>query len=145
MNHPVVTFGYRIDADGTSVFFTGDHEPLHNIYGKDDPQYAEYEQLIQDKRQALIEPLMGVHTLIGDTMYTEEEYPSRVGWGHGTTLSNLEFSRAVGAKRLVLTHHDPERTDEQLDAMDVHMQETRKATDAEVVIAAEGLTLEFNG
>jgi len=144
MNHPVVTFGYRIDADGSSVFFTGDHEPLHNIYEKDDPHFQDYEELIETKRQSLLDPLQGVHTLIGDTMYTEEEYPSRIGWGHGTTLSNLEFSRKVDAKRLVLTHHDPERTDDQLDVIHHKMQEIREDNDPEVVIAAEGMTLNFN-
>ena len=143
MNHPVVTFGYRIDADGTSVFFTGDHEPLQNIYNSDDPAFAEYEAIIEAKKQSLIHPLMDVHTLIGDTMYTEEEYPSRVGWGHGTTLSNLEFARIVQAKRLILTHHDPERTDDQLDVIAAEMQEKRKPDDPEIQMAQEGLELTF--
>ena len=143
MNHPVVTFGYRIDADGTSVFFTGDHEPLQNIYESNDPAFQEYESIIAEKRQNLINPLMNVHTLIGDTMYTEEEYPTRVGWGHGTTVSNLEFARVVQAKRLILTHHDPERTDEQLDVIAEKMQTIRKSDDPEIRMAQEGMELTF--
>ena len=32
LNHPVVNLGYRIDCNGKSIFFTGDHEPHYNIY-----------------------------------------------------------------------------------------------------------------
>ena len=143
MNHPVVTFGYRIDADDTSVFFTGDHEPIQNIYEPGDPDYEDFETIIEEKRKDLIDPLMNLHTLIGDTMYTEDEYPTRVGWGHGTTVSNLEFARVIQAKRLILTHHDPERTDDQLDAIAAEMQEKRQATDPEIQVAQEGMVLSF--
>ena len=143
MNHPVITFGYRIDADGRSVFFTGDHEPLHNIYPADDPEHAIYEELLADKRASIFEPLDGVHTLIGDTMYTDEEYEARVGWGHGTTLSNLEFARKVRAQRLILTHHDPDRTDSQLDEMAAYVETLSDAEGPSILLAQEGLRLEF--
>lgn len=143
MNHPVVTFGYRIDADDTSVFFTGDHEPFQNIYGPDEVDYAEYEEILAEKRKILRVPLQGVHTFIGDTMYTDEEYPTRIGWGHGTTLSNLNLARDIGATRLILTHHDPERTDDQLDAIAQQIQGEVKDNDPEILIAQEGMELLF--
>ena len=143
MNHPVITFGYRIDADGSSVFFTGDHEPLHNIYPVEDPEHAIYEELLADKRSSIIEPLKGIHTLVGDTMYTDEEYEARVGWGHGTTLSNLEFAQEIRAQRLILTHHDPDRTDAQLDAMKENVESLRKPEGPSILLAHEGLRLEF--
>ena len=40
MNHPVIDFGYRIEANGKSVFFTGDHEPPLNIYAPGEAGYA---------------------------------------------------------------------------------------------------------
>ena len=38
MNHPVLTYGYRIDCNGKSLFFSGDHEPPHNIYQSEENQ-----------------------------------------------------------------------------------------------------------
>ncbi len=39
-SHPVLNFGYRIDCDGQSIFFTGDYEPRLNIYALEDEEYA---------------------------------------------------------------------------------------------------------
>jgi phosphoribosyl 1,2-cyclic phosphodiesterase len=143
MNHPVITFGYRIDADGTSVFFTGDHEPPRNIYSPGDPGFEEMEELLEEKEHVMTHALDGLHTFIGDTMYTDEEYPQRIGWGHGTTSSNLDIARKIGAKRLVFTHHDPERTDDDLDEINTIIQDLRKDGDPEFVIAQEGMELTF--
>ena len=54
LNHPVVNFGYRIDCNGKSVFFTGDHEPWPNIYLPDDEAHADYQRMI-DQQQAQLD------------------------------------------------------------------------------------------
>ena len=43
MNHPVLNFGYKIECNGKSIFFTGDNEPLRS----DDDLDAVYRQLQQ--------------------------------------------------------------------------------------------------
>ncbi|MCW8887914.1 MAG: MBL fold metallo-hydrolase [Gammaproteobacteria bacterium] len=115
MNHPVLNYGYLVEADGKRLFFTGDHEPQINIYDPEDEEYAEFQEMIDMKEQIIGDFINGADLLITDCMYTEEEYPAKVGWGHGTITTSVAMATRAKAKKLVLTHHDPIRTDAQLD------------------------------
>jgi phosphoribosyl 1,2-cyclic phosphodiesterase len=115
LNHPVVNLGYRIDCNGKSVFFTGDHEPYYNIYDHSDDGHDEYQVLIEERQQAIVDAIRGVDVLIADSSYTVGEYPSKKGWGHGTFDSSIELARAAGAKILYCTHHEPTRSDDDLE------------------------------
>jgi phosphoribosyl 1,2-cyclic phosphodiesterase len=116
LNHPVINFGYRIEANGKSVFFTGDHEPPYNIYAPEDPEYAEYQGFVDEKQAGIIRGMQGVDVLIADTSYTAQEYPAKVGWGHGTYQTSIEAACRAGAKVLYCTHHEPTRSDDALEA-----------------------------
>ena len=59
LNHPVTNFGYRIDADGKSVFFTGDHEPWLNMYSPEDEGYAEFQQMVEMQQGLLVRSEFG--------------------------------------------------------------------------------------
>ncbi|MBI3902600.1 MAG: MBL fold metallo-hydrolase [Nitrosomonadales bacterium] len=115
LNHPVINLGYRIDCNGKSAFFTGDHEPHTNIYDPGDDGYAEYQSLIEEQRQSIVDALRGVDVLIADCAYTKEEYPAKKGWGHGTFDTSIELALAVGARVLYCTHHEPTRSDDDLE------------------------------
>jgi phosphoribosyl 1,2-cyclic phosphodiesterase len=115
LNHPVINFGYRIDCNGKSVFFTGDHEPYCNIYVPGDEDHEEYRMLIEDKEKSIIEAMRGVDVLIADSSFTAEEYPSKKGWGHGTFDSCIAMAKKSGAKLVYCTHHEPTRSDEALE------------------------------
>jgi phosphoribosyl 1,2-cyclic phosphodiesterase len=115
LNHPVVNLGYRIDCNGKSMFFTGDHEPHINIYDAGDDGYAEYQALIEEQYQTIVNAIRGVDVLIADSAYTVAEYPAKKGWGHGTFDSCIELALAAGAKILYCTHHEPTRSDDDLE------------------------------
>lgn len=115
LNHPVVNFGYRIDCEGKSVFFTGDHEPHYNIFSPGDDEYQKYQALIEEKERDILEAIKGVDILIADSSYTQEEYAAKKGWGHGTYDSSIELSKKAGAKILYCTHHEPTRSDDELE------------------------------
>ena len=115
LNHPVVNFGYRVDCNGKSVFFTGDHEPWINIYGPEDDGYAEYQSLVESQRGQLDKALAGLDVLIADSSYTAAEYPAKIGWGHGTLEFNIDWARRLGVKKLICTHHEPTRSDDELE------------------------------
>lgn len=115
LNHPVVNLGYRIDCNGKSIFFTGDHEPHTNIYDPGDDGYAEYQSLIEQQYQSIVKSVTGVDILIADSAYTREEYPAKKGWGHGTFDTSMELAKATGAKILYCTHHEPTRSDDALE------------------------------
>ncbi len=143
MNHPVVDFGYRIEADGKSLFFTGDHEPIANIYDADDEGYAQYEQMAEQRRQGIVEAIRGVDMLIADSAYTEAEFAAhKRGWGHGTHDSSMALASAAEVGTLVMTHHEPTRSDDALDALFADIQ-ARHVGDTRLVMAREGLVLDL--
>lgn len=115
LSHPVVNLGYRIQCKGKSMFFTGDHEPHYNIYDPEDDGFAEYQDLIDEQKAAIIDAIKGVDILIADSSYTISEYPSKKGWGHGTFDSCIEMAKDAGAKILYCTHHEPTRSDDDLE------------------------------
>ena len=115
LSHPVVNLGYRIDCNGKSIFFTGDHEPHFNIYEPGDEDYAEYQALIEEQRQAILDAIRGVDVLVADCAYPIEEYPAKKGWGHGTFDSSIQLAKDAGVKILYCTHHEPTRSDDDLE------------------------------
>ena len=117
LSHPVIDFGYRIECNGKSIFFTGDHEPPYNIYDPGDDGYAEYQTFVDEKNRAIEEALRGVNVLIADCSYTDDEYPAKKGWGHGTFTSSIQTAKAVGTQLLFCTHHEPTRSDDALEVV----------------------------
>lgn len=145
MNHPVIDFGYRIDANGKSLFFTGDHEPPANIYEPGDPLYAQCQASVDEKRASILAAMQGVDVLIADTSYTAGEYPTKRGWGHGTFDSSIQYARAAGAKMLFCTHHEPTRSDDALEAVfaQAMADHPRQPGDPQYRLAREGECYQF--
>ncbi|MDX8390033.1 MAG: MBL fold metallo-hydrolase [Mariprofundaceae bacterium] len=145
MNHPVPNFGYRIDCNGKSVFFTGDHEPRYNIYAPEDDGHQGYQHLIDGMHQQYIDFIKGVDILINDSSYTPEEYEAKQGWGHSTYDKCIDIAREAKVKRLVFTHHEPTRHDDSLEAVfaEVMARNPAEDEDPEFLLAREGLELEI--
>ena len=138
LNHPVVNLGYRIECKGKSIFFTGDHEPHYNIYDPQDDGHAEYQALIDEQSQAIVEAIKGVDVLIADSSYTIGEYPSKKGWGHGTFDSCIALAIAAGAKILYCTHHEPTRSDDDLEQVFAEAVARHACKDLDIRLAREG-------
>ncbi len=144
MNHPVTNLGYRIEYQGKSVFFTGDHEPAYNIYPKDDKDWADYEALMQQKTREIDDVMQDVDVLIADSSYTPDEYVQKKDWGHGTFDSCIEMAQRVNAKRLFCTHHEPTRSDEALEKVFAEaLQRCQPGDELDVQLAQEGLTIQI--
>ena len=143
MNHPVINFGYRIDCGGKSLFFTGDHEPTYNIYEPEDDEYGMFQTLIDEKNDSIIERIRDVDVLIADSSYTEEEYPAKKGWGHGTFDSCMYMGEQARVQQLYLTHHEPTRDDDALEAVFKKSMAKRRIGVPEIDLAREGLFIEW--
>lgn len=138
LNHPVYNFGYRIDdSDGSSLFFTGDYEPPLNPYQANHPGYPAMQELIEQKREEVIAAMAGVDALIMDSSYTDAEYAGKHGWGHGTYHSAMNFAAQAGVKQLFLTHHEPTRSDDELEAIFQSLLQAG-GSDVSVCLAREG-------
>ena len=55
--------------------------------------------------------------LIHDAQYTQSEREERLGWGHSSVPEAIDFARTAEVGKLVLFHHDPARTDHQMDLL----------------------------
>ena len=100
LNHPNGATGYRVEHGGNSVCYITDTE---HVPGKPDENIL-----------ALIE---GADVVIYDSTYTEEEFPMKVGWGHSTWNEGMKLCRMANVKQLAIFHHDPEHTDDFMDAL----------------------------
>jgi phosphoribosyl 1,2-cyclic phosphodiesterase len=125
-NHPGMCVGYRLFTSHGSVAYFPDSEPRPG--GED---------------QEMIKFLDGVNLLILDSQYDTVEYERHAGWGHGCVDDSVALALAARAKRLCLFHHDPERTDKQVDAFLKHARQlvSRQRTKLKVDAAREGMTI----
>jgi ribonuclease BN (tRNA processing enzyme) len=64
---------------------------------------------------AVLELCHDVDLLVHDGQYTEDEFSSKADWGHSTAAFAVHVAAESGARRLVLTHHDPSHDDDTLD------------------------------
>ena len=140
LNHPVLNFGYRIDDDdGTSLFFTGDYELAQNPYQPTDAEYPSTQHFIDEKLSEVISAMAGVDALIVDSSFTESEYQYKKGWGHGTYNSALYLATQARAKQLYFTHHEPTRTDQQLELIFNELLKNYSGIDTGMYLAQEGV------
>jgi phosphoribosyl 1,2-cyclic phosphodiesterase len=143
MNHPAMDYGYKVSCNGKSLFFTGDHEWPSNIYEPDDEDYDEFQEEIQKRYAETIDFIRGVDALIIDTSYTREEFPSKIGWGHGSFDTSIQVARDANVHQCFLTHHEPTRSDEALEAAYAQARLDNKicsdGKDPQFELAREGL------
>jgi phosphoribosyl 1,2-cyclic phosphodiesterase len=120
-NHPQGALMYRIDSPGGSVMYATDHEP-----GKADFD-ASFMQLAH-----------GVDVLICDAQYRPGELRAgKAGWGHGSWRAATLLGRVAGVRALILFHHEPWRSDHELD----HFLYLARRTFPKTYVASEGMSL----
>jgi phosphoribosyl 1,2-cyclic phosphodiesterase/DNA-binding response OmpR family regulator len=145
LNHPAITLGYRLEADGVTVVYATDHEPHARPVAFGDKLVRRPLLHAEDRRHA--EFFTGADLLIHDSQYTSAEYAAKIGWGHSTVDYVIEMALAAGVKRLALFHHDPLRTDQALDTLVTSCRHllSDAGENMELFAAAEGQTLELVG
>jgi phosphoribosyl 1,2-cyclic phosphodiesterase len=94
-------------------------------------------------RRDLVRFVHGARVLVHDAMFTAEEYAHHHGWGHSTYEDAVELALEAEVETLVLFHHKPERTDDEVDRRtdDCRTMAAHHGGSLRVVAAAEGLTL----
>ena len=111
LNHPAVTLGYRIEADGAAVVYITDHEQFSDNLWRGDAAPGVIDSMVHegDRRHARF--MRDADLVIHDAQYTPEEYATKKTWGHSTYEYVVNVAAAAGVKRVALTHHDPEHKD----------------------------------
>jgi len=151
LNHPLLALGYRFEYRGKVLCTAYDTEPFYNVFGLDpsDPAYdalvaAEGEAAVQEEGRRLVAFYQGADLLIHDGQYTMVEYEAgKIGWGHSPVEYAVETAEQAAVKRLVICHHDPLRTDSQLDRLTQVFSSRRRNAGLEVIFAREGMVLEI--
>ena len=120
VNHPGVCVGYRIFTSGGSVAFLPDHEPyeffLHSARAKQ-LSGEQAQAMAAEEHARLVKFLRGSDVLILDSQYTDQEYKSHIGWGHGSISSAVSLALDAEVRTLILFHHDPNHDDNMVDTM----------------------------
>ena len=87
----------------------------------------------------------GADVLIHDAQYLPEDMPTKHGWGHSVVDQVLDLAARAEVRHLVLFHHDPDRTDDQIDTIGERAQAwlAAKAPGVRSSGAREGMRLEL--
>ena len=103
MNHPGGAFGYKITFGKKIICYFTDNEI--------DPPYTKTIELNELTKQCY-----QADVLIHDAQYVEQDMPLKHGWGHSLISQVTDLGKEANVKNLIYFHHDPERTDDDLDA-----------------------------
>jgi phosphoribosyl 1,2-cyclic phosphodiesterase len=131
--HPGPTVGFRIENAGSSFAYLPDHEPaLAGAIRDRSSDWISGASIADD-----------VDLLLHDAQYFEDEYEERMGWGHSSVADAVAFTRAVGARRLVLFHHDPGRADSSLERLEARARSLAGQNEERPTLAREGMVVEL--
>ena len=150
LNHPILCLGYRFDYKGKAIVTVFDHEPFRNLFPTDpgDPSYnedaaQEGEAAAKEENDRMLRFFDGADILIHDTQYTAGEMEDHLGWGHSSYEAAIDVALQAGVKKLIFFHHDPNRTDEQLQSLEAdYKKQIQGKSKMEIVMAREGFTIE---
>lgn len=112
-HHPAATLAFKVESAGKSVAYVSDNEFLFGYQGS--PREIGLESTQLAMHRPLVDFVAGVDLLIGEAQYLNEEYRSKVGWGHSSVGNACVLAKLAGVKRWIVTHHDPLHDDEFLD------------------------------
>ena len=145
LNHPAVTLGYRIEADGVSVLYLCDHEPFSDILWRSDCEPGRLESILHEGDRRHAKFMHNADLVIHDSQYTKEEYSAKKNWGHSHYEYVIGIAAAAGVKQLLLTHHDPTHHDAWLKEIELKAQNLAKSFNShlQVECAYEGLEIDL--
>ena len=108
---------------------------------------AEYKELTDASVRPFIDFCRGADSLLFDAQFTLNEVWQKEDWGHSSALIGVDLARAAGVRKLLLAHHNPYISDQQLEDVvedALQYQEQRSGLPrCEVMVAYEGLTLDL--
>ena len=129
---PATPTAFRIEADGGAFVYAHD---------------GEYDAFNPAEQQPHLDFFKGADVLLFDAQYTLSDSWIHDAWGHSSAEIGVEIARAAGVQRLLLSHHDPTYTDEQLEQMlaatRAYQSQNLTLPTCEIDIAREGLEIDL--
>jgi phosphoribosyl 1,2-cyclic phosphodiesterase len=131
VEHRGPTLGFRIEDEGRVLAYVPDHEPYLTAALDDQPEWISGWAIAAN-----------ADLLFHDSQYTDEEYQSgRLGWGHSSVTHAAAFANAAGVRQLAMFHHDPMRSDRELEVLYDQVAEAVRNDQEPPLIAREGLEI----
>ena len=87
----------------------------------------------------------GADVLLHDAQYRDDEYGDHIGWGHSSIADAMEFANKADVEKVVLFHHDPYHTDDELEELLVEARGKWPGMEDRVCLAYEGMTIALDG
>ncbi len=130
LNHPGGGVAYRINENGASCAYVTDNE-------------LEPPNKTATSYDKWVNYLYGVDVLIHDAQYTENDMPHKHGWGHSLISQVRQLATDAEIGTLVMFHHDPDRSDSELDEIQIENEIYLKSRHAPTrsICAAEGMRI----
>jgi len=139
-NHPAMCRGYRICTPQGDVVYMPDHEGYErNAIERQKLSGEAAPALIDDARkrdQEVVEFLREADVVITDTQYDNLEYPSRLDWGHSCVDDVVDIAMRAKVRHLFLFHHDPDHSDEKMEAMIAAAEKRVAAAGSTMLVSA---------
>ena len=117
LNHPGMTLGYRVAYGGKSFIYGTDNEPYQHTLEHLGQRAEAGREFGRRLDKEFVEFIADANFYIGEAQYTDEEYPTRIGWGHSSVSATVEAALAAKVRSLALFHHDPLHDDDAVTAM----------------------------
>ncbi len=133
-HHSHESYGFRFAVGGRSIVYSTDSE--HKL--EDRASEAAFEAFFADADLVICDTMYS----LGDTVSLKQD------WGHASNVAAVDLCHGAAAKRLVLFHHEPTYSDEDIQRMhaeSVRYEEIARAgrPALDVTCAYDGLEIEL--
>ncbi len=119
------TFGYRVSDGSHAIAYLPDHSPTNLGPGPDG---------LGAYHDAALELADGADILMHDSFWYAEDFDPAQTFGHAAAEYAIGLAAAAGARRVLLLHHRPDRTDTELEKLAAGLRDRR----VPVTLAADG-------
>lgn len=129
-NHPGAAYGFKASEEGKAIIFITDNEllPIKNS------TLTSWNEFLEFCNHADL--------LVHDAHYLQEEMMETAGYGHSSYENAFKLGVEAEVKHLVFFHHEPDRRDDEIEAILSHYREKRDRLNISMKLdaAREGLS-----
>lgn len=126
-NHTVPTVIFKFNIEESVIVFAPDNELPVSVDSENKAFVDEFRAFVK-----------GANVLIHDAQFTKEQHMERLGWGHSNWETVIELTKDLGIKRLCLSHHDPDHSDDTLDRINSKIASIKGTSYVEATVIQEG-------
>jgi anti-anti-sigma factor len=131
-HHPGGSYGYRIEDGDGILIYAGD---------------SEYKTLDPVATQHYVEFFRDADALIFDAMFSWRDAYRFEDWGHSSAVAGVDLAVRAGVRRLLLFHHAPASTDEEIwrlrDYAEEYLDQHPERPSCEIIVGYDGLEMEL--